>query len=66
MGKTKPSNVEFDPSENIRLVFDKYMDLGRRVYEFLGVFKYDKTESTSYHRVYKKIADETNQIKTII
>lgn len=66
LGKTKPSNVEFDPSENIRLVFDKYMDLGRRVYEFLGVFKYDKTESTSYHRVYKKIADETNQIKTII
>ena len=66
LGKTKPSNVEFDPSENIRLVFDKYMDLGRRVYEFLGVFKYDKTESTSYHRVYRKIADETNQIKTII
>ena len=66
LGKTKPSNVEFDPSENIRIVFDKYMDLGRRVYEFLGVFKYDKTESTSYHRVYRKIADETNQIKTSI
>ena len=66
LGKTKPSNVEFDPKESTRLVFDKYMDLGRRVYEFLGVFKYDENESTSYHRVYRKIADETNQIKTSI
>ncbi len=66
LGSTKPSNVEFDPKDSIRLVLDKYKDLGRRVYEFLGVFKYDETESTSYHRVYRKIADETNQIKTII
>lgn len=66
LGSTKPSNVEFDPKDSIRLVLDKYKDLGRMVYEFLGVFKYDETESTSYHRVYRKIADETNQIKTSI
>lgn len=66
LGSTKPSNVEFDPKDSIRLVLDKYKDLGRMVYEFWGVFKYDETESTSYHRVYRKIADETNQIKTSI
>lgn len=72
LGDVKPSNVEFNPAESVRAVFDKYLEdcygrrvesNGRRVYEFIGVFRYDKNESSAYRRVYKKIADETNQIR---